>query len=62
MDLVLDAKETELLRRVLQHTLEELRREIHHTDSRAFRSNLRNEETALHRLLDRLKDQAVVGL
>ena len=62
MDLVLDAKEMELLRRVLQHTLEDLRREIHHTDSRAFRSGLRSEETAIHRLLDRMKDHAVVGL
>lgn len=62
MDLVLDKKEIDLLRRVLEHTLEELRREIHHTDSRAFRSGLRAEETALHRLLDRLKDHAVVGL
>ncbi len=62
MDLYLDAKESELVQRILVHRLEDLRREIHHTDSRSFRADLKAEESLLHALLDKLKASAVMGI
>ncbi|MCX6548073.1 MAG: hypothetical protein WCO20_00690 [Holophagaceae bacterium] len=62
MDLYLDAKESELVQRILVRRLEDLRREIHHTDSRSFRADLKAEESLLHALLDKLKAPAVMGI
>jgi len=62
MDLYLDAKQTELLTSVLERHLEELRREIHHTDSRSFRAGLKADESLLQGLLDKLKAPAPMGI
>lgn len=62
MDLYLNTKEAELVQRVLAHRLEDLRREIHHTDSRSFRADLKAEESLLYALLDKLKAPAVMGI
>ena len=62
MDLYLDAKEAALVQRILVHRLEDLRREIHHTDSRAFRADLKAEESLLYALLDKLKVPSAMGI
>jgi len=62
MDLYLDAKEMELLTGLLQRRLDDLRREIHHTDSRAFREALRSDEALIGGLLDKVKTPAAMGI
>ncbi len=62
MDLYLDCKESELLHRLLAHRLEELRREIHHTDRRAFKAELKTEETLLEHVLAKVKAPAAIGI
>ncbi len=62
MDLHLDSREAALLARVLSHRLEELRREIHHTDSRSFKAELKAEEALLDSLLGRLQAPALMGM
>ncbi|MEI6592972.1 MAG: hypothetical protein WCL47_07005 [Holophagaceae bacterium] len=62
MDLYLDAKEATLVQRILVHRLEDLRREIHHTDSRSFRADLKAEESLLYALLDKLKVPSAMGI
>lgn len=62
MDLYLDAKESELLTRRLEHSLDELRREIHHTDSRPFKEGLKSDEALLQGILAKLKTPAAMGI
>jgi hypothetical protein len=62
MDLYLDAKEAELVQRVLAHVLEDLHREINHTDRRAFKAELKAEEALLQRILDKVKQPAAIGI
>ncbi|MDR3682379.1 MAG: hypothetical protein P4L11_01525 [Geothrix sp.] len=62
MDLSLDTKETELLTGLLERYLEDLRREIHHTDRAAFRTALKADEALMERLLARLKTPAYMGM
>lgn len=62
MDLYLDAKEAALVQRILVRRLEDLRREIHHTDSRSFRADLKAEESLLYALLDKLKVPSAMGI
>jgi len=62
MDVYLDSKETELLLRMLEHRLEELRREIHHTDSRSFKTGLKADEALMERVLGKLKVPAAMGI
>ncbi len=62
MDLCLDTTEAQLLARVLRHRLEELRREIHHTDRAAFKAAMKADETVLEGLLERLKLPAEMGI
>ena len=62
MDLYLNAKEAALVQRILVHRLEDLRREIHHTDSRSFKAELKAEEALLQHLLDKVKQPAVMGI
>jgi hypothetical protein len=62
MDLYLDAKETELLTGLLQRCLDDLRREIHHTDTRAFKEALRADEALLSGLLEKVKTYTVMGI
>jgi hypothetical protein len=62
MDLYLDMKEIELLTRLLEHRLEDIRREIHHTDLAKFKAVLKSEETLMRDLLGRLKTPAAMGI
>lgn len=62
MDVYLDTKETELLLGLIEHRLEGLQREIHHTDSRSFKAELKAEETLAHELLAKLKTPAAMGI
>lgn len=62
MDLYLDARETELLIAVLEAHLEDLHREIHHTDTRAFKAELKTQEFLLQGLLARLKTPVAIGI
>jgi len=62
MDLYLDTKESELVQRLLAHRLEELRREIHHTDRRAFKAELKAEEAVLEHLLQKVKTPSAMGI
>jgi hypothetical protein len=62
MDVFLDTKEMDLLMNVLEHRLEDLRREIHHTDSRAFKAELREDETLIKNMLVKLKTPAAMGI
>jgi hypothetical protein len=62
MDLYLDTRETELLMRLLEHRLEELRREIHHTDRAAFKAGLKADETLLITILGKLRAPAAMGI
>jgi hypothetical protein len=61
MDLCLDTKETELLTRLLERHLEDLRREIHHTDRAAFKAVLKADEGRMRDLLVRLKAPVAMG-
>ncbi len=62
MDLYLDAKEAELVQRVLVHRLEDLHHEIHHTDRRAFKAELKAEEALLEHVLDKVNQPAAIGI
>jgi hypothetical protein len=62
MDLYLDTKETELLAGLLERYLEEIRREIHHTDRAALRAELKADESLMRRILGKLKEPAAMGI
>lgn len=62
MELYLDAKETELLQGFLEHRLEDLRREIHHTDLARFKAGLKADQEVLERILVKLKMPAAMGI
>lgn len=62
MDLYLEARETELLMGILERYLEELQREIHHTDSRSFKAGLKSDEALMRGVLGKLKTPAAMGI
>lgn len=62
MDVYLDTKEMDLLMGILEHRLEDLRREIHHTDTRAFRVQLKEDEAIIRGVLTKLKTPAAMGI
>ncbi len=62
MDVYLDTKEAELLMGILEHRLEDLRREIHHTDSRSFKAGLKADEVLLEGILGKLKAPMAMGI
>lgn len=62
MDLYLEARESELLMRLLEYRLGELRREIHHTDRRAFKEGLKADEAVIEHILAKLKTPAAMGM
>lgn len=62
MDLYLEQRETELLMRLLEHRLEDLQHEIHHTDTRAFKADLKADEALLRGILGKLKVPANIGI
>ena len=62
MDLYLDAKETELLTGLVERYLEDLRREIHHTDRAALRAALKTDEALMRRILARLRTPVAIGI
>ena len=62
MDINMDAKEMEFLMRVLGRYLEDLRREIHHTDNRAFKSGLKADEALMEGILGKLRAPAAMGI
>jgi metal-dependent HD superfamily phosphatase/phosphodiesterase len=62
MECYLETKETELLTRLLERRLEDIRREIHHTDHAAFRATLKSDETLMRKILGKLKAPAAMGI
>ncbi len=62
MELDLDAKEMELLTRTLEHRLEDLQREINHTDRAAFKAILKSDEATLRALLAKLRTPIAMGI
>ncbi|GLH67896.1 hypothetical protein [Geothrix edaphica] len=62
MELYLDPKETELLIRLLDRSLEEIQREINHTDHAAFKAGLKVDQTLMHGILAKLKAPAAMGI
>jgi len=50
----IDNMEKEDLREFLQHCLNWLKVEIHHTDTRAFREGLKQKEKVIQNVLDQL--------
>jgi hypothetical protein len=62
MDVYLDTKEMDLLMGILQHRLEDLRHEIHHTDNRAFKAKLKADEVLMEGVLGKLKVPAAMGI
>ena len=62
MDVNLDTREMDLLMGVLEYRLEDLRREIHHTDSRAFKAELRADEALMQGILSKLRTPAAMGI
>jgi len=56
--LEIDKIEKEDLREFLQHCLNWLTVEVHHTDSRAFREKLKQKEQVVRKLLDQLESDA----
>jgi len=62
MELDLDAKEMELLTRTLERRLDDIQREIHHTDRAAFKAMLKADEATLRALLGRLKAPIAMGM
>ena len=62
MDLYLDTKETGLLTGILERYLEDIRREIHHTDRAQFKSALKSDEVLMRKLLEKLKVPAPMGM
>jgi nicotinamide riboside kinase len=62
MVLVLTAAEREILQEMLERALTELRVELNHTDSRAFRARLRQRAQIVEDLAERLRrDVASAG-
>jgi len=61
MDVNLDAKEMELLTRVLHRYLDDLQREIAHTDRRHFKAGLKADEALMQGLIGKLKVPAAMG-
>ena len=57
MTLTLSDEEREVLSHALAHYVEELRREINHTDDHAFKSRLQREEQVLQGLVARLGER-----
>lgn len=55
MLLELNDREHEVLRETLSRELADLGPEIHHTDDREFREELRNRRALVRDLLDRMK-------
>ena len=62
MELYLDAKESELLMRILAQRLEDIRREIHHTDHAAFKATLKVDQELMGSILAKLKAPAAMGI
>ncbi len=62
MDLYLDERETQLLMGLLERDLEELRREIHHTDTRSFKADLKADEALMEGMLWKLKTPMAMGI
>lgn len=59
MELTLNPHEAELLHGLLERALADLRREIQHTDRKAFKAGLKLEEERLCAILERLPAVAV---
>jgi len=62
LDLYLNTKETELLTRLLDRYLEDIRREIHHTDRASFKAALKADEALMRDLLGKLKVPTAMGI
>jgi hypothetical protein len=62
MDLYMGTKETELLTRLLERYLEDIRREINHTDRAVFKAALKSDEALMRDLLEKLKTPAAMGI
>jgi len=56
MTLTLSDEEQEVLSQALVHYLDELRREIDHTDDRTFKARLQRQAHVLESLVSRLGD------
>ncbi len=56
--LEIDSTEKEELRDFLQHCLNWLKVEVHHTDARAFREKLKQKEKIIQDLLEQLGSDA----
>ena len=54
----IDDIEKEDLREFLEHCLNFLKVEVHHTDTRAFRERLKQKESVIQNLLDQLGSDA----
>jgi hypothetical protein len=57
MMLDLSSQELELLQRIVRQYYMSLREEIYHTESSAFKKNLKDEEAQLDRLLEKLESK-----
>ena len=57
MTFTLSDEEHEVLAHALAHYVEELRREIHHTDDHAFKGRLQRQAQVLQGLVSRLGDR-----
>ncbi len=55
MQLTLSPQEQELLERILEQRHHELQKEISHTDHREFRQQLREQETLIESMLNRVR-------
>ncbi len=62
MEFTLDGKEAAFLMRLLQRSQEDLRREINHTDNRAFKEALKEDEALAQHLLEKLQAPSVMGI
>ncbi|HEY3271750.1 MAG TPA: hypothetical protein VGJ89_11110 [Geothrix sp.] len=62
MELYLDAKETDLLLRLLDRSLQDIQREINHTDHAAFKAGLKVDQNLMHGILAKLKAPAAMGI
>jgi hypothetical protein len=58
IQLEIDNVEKEDLREFLQHCLNWLKVEVHHTDTRAFREKLKQKEAVIQNLLGQLGSDA----
>ena len=62
MELNLDTKEMELLTGILERYLEDIRREIHHTDRAQFKAALKSDEALMRKLLEKLRVPVPMGI